>query len=133
MIVPYPTRAEAAKRAAGSLFAPKLFSARPARWCAGCSDWRVTGRCTTLHEHDRRTRVANATGGTRRTVASGPQALPRAARQVRRLLLQALGQRLRATMQQQAAEIRALHRTRLIVPSSNTSTARQPCGFCRIT
>jgi pyruvate/2-oxoglutarate dehydrogenase complex dihydrolipoamide dehydrogenase (E3) component len=28
MIVPYPTRAEAAKRAAGSLFAPKLFSAR---------------------------------------------------------------------------------------------------------
>jgi pyruvate/2-oxoglutarate dehydrogenase complex dihydrolipoamide dehydrogenase (E3) component len=31
MIVPYPTRAEAAKRAAGSLFAPKLFSARTKR------------------------------------------------------------------------------------------------------
>jgi pyruvate/2-oxoglutarate dehydrogenase complex dihydrolipoamide dehydrogenase (E3) component len=28
MIVPYPTRAEAAKRAAGSLFVAKLFSAR---------------------------------------------------------------------------------------------------------
>jgi pyruvate/2-oxoglutarate dehydrogenase complex dihydrolipoamide dehydrogenase (E3) component len=28
MIVPYPTRAEAAKRAVGSLYAPKLFSAR---------------------------------------------------------------------------------------------------------
>ncbi len=31
MIVPYPTRAEAAKRAAGSLFAPRLFSARTKR------------------------------------------------------------------------------------------------------
>ncbi len=31
MIVPYPTRADAAKRAAGSLFAPKLFSARTKR------------------------------------------------------------------------------------------------------
>jgi pyruvate/2-oxoglutarate dehydrogenase complex dihydrolipoamide dehydrogenase (E3) component len=31
MIVAYPTRAEAAKRAAGSLFAPKLFSARTRR------------------------------------------------------------------------------------------------------
>jgi pyruvate/2-oxoglutarate dehydrogenase complex dihydrolipoamide dehydrogenase (E3) component len=31
MIVPYPTRAEAAKRAAGSLFAPQLFSARTKR------------------------------------------------------------------------------------------------------
>jgi pyruvate/2-oxoglutarate dehydrogenase complex dihydrolipoamide dehydrogenase (E3) component len=34
MIVPYPTRAEAAKRAAGSLFAPKLFSART-KWLVG--------------------------------------------------------------------------------------------------
>lgn len=34
MIVPYPTRAEAAKRAAGSLFAPKLFSART-KWVVG--------------------------------------------------------------------------------------------------
>jgi pyruvate/2-oxoglutarate dehydrogenase complex dihydrolipoamide dehydrogenase (E3) component len=31
MIVPYPTRSEAAKRAAGSLFAPKLFSERTKR------------------------------------------------------------------------------------------------------
>ncbi len=31
MIVPYPTRAEAAKRAVGSLFAPKLFSPRTKR------------------------------------------------------------------------------------------------------
>ena len=31
MIVPYPTRSEAAKRAAGSLFAPALFSARTRR------------------------------------------------------------------------------------------------------
>jgi pyruvate/2-oxoglutarate dehydrogenase complex dihydrolipoamide dehydrogenase (E3) component len=31
MIVPYPTRAEAAKRAAGNLYAPKLFSARTKR------------------------------------------------------------------------------------------------------
>jgi pyruvate/2-oxoglutarate dehydrogenase complex dihydrolipoamide dehydrogenase (E3) component len=31
MIVPYPTRAEAAKRAAGTLYAPKLFSARTKR------------------------------------------------------------------------------------------------------
>src|SRR6202034_891746 len=31
MIVPYPTRSEAAKRAVGSLFAPKLFSARTKR------------------------------------------------------------------------------------------------------
>jgi hypothetical protein len=28
LIVPYPTRSEAAKRAAGSFFAPQLFSAR---------------------------------------------------------------------------------------------------------
>jgi len=28
LIVPYPTRSEAAKRAAGSFFAPRLFSAR---------------------------------------------------------------------------------------------------------
>jgi pyruvate/2-oxoglutarate dehydrogenase complex dihydrolipoamide dehydrogenase (E3) component len=28
LIVPYPTRSEAAKRAVGSFFAPKLFSAR---------------------------------------------------------------------------------------------------------
>ncbi len=34
MIVPYPTRAEAAKRAAGSLFAPKLFSNRT-KWVVG--------------------------------------------------------------------------------------------------
>jgi pyruvate/2-oxoglutarate dehydrogenase complex dihydrolipoamide dehydrogenase (E3) component len=31
MIVPYPTRSEAAKRAAGSLYAPKLFSSRTQR------------------------------------------------------------------------------------------------------
>jgi len=31
MIIPYPTRSEAAKRAAGSLFAPKLFSERTKR------------------------------------------------------------------------------------------------------
>lgn len=31
MIIPYPTRSEAAKRAAGSLFAPKLFSERSKR------------------------------------------------------------------------------------------------------
>ncbi len=31
MIIPYPTRSEAAKRAAGSLFAPKLFSERTRR------------------------------------------------------------------------------------------------------
>ena len=31
LIVPYPTRSEAAKRAAGSFFAPKLFSPRTRR------------------------------------------------------------------------------------------------------
>ena len=31
LIVPYPTRAEAGKRAAGRLFAPRLFSARTKR------------------------------------------------------------------------------------------------------